>query len=85
MGKHTAKSSSLTLIANYCHQLHCKWIWMPLMFHSLDVLCVNAYLGHFRLQTDMRDWFQQKVYSVIGGDNASKSHCHGLHAAQICP
>ena len=35
------------LIANYCHQLHCQWIWMPLMFHSLDVLHVNAYLAHF--------------------------------------
>ena len=22
------------LISNYRHQLHCKWIWMPLMLHS---------------------------------------------------
>ena len=38
------------LIANYCHQLHWNRIWMPLMFHSLDVLHVNASLAHFRLQ-----------------------------------
>ena len=50
------------LIANYCHQLHCKRIWMPLMFHSLDVLHVNAYLAHFRLQTDMRDRLEQKEF-----------------------
>ena len=50
------------LIANYHHQLLCKQIWTPLMFHSLDVLHVNAYLAHFRLQTDMRDWLEQKEF-----------------------
>ena len=50
------------LIPNYHHQLHCKQIWMPLMFHSLDVLCVNAYLTHFRLQTGMRDWLEQNEF-----------------------
>ena len=35
---------------------------MPLMFHSLDVLHVNAYLAHFRLQTDMRDRLEQKEF-----------------------
>ena len=32
------------------------------MFHSLDVLHVNAYLAHFRLQTDMRDQLEQKEF-----------------------
>ena len=32
------------------------------MFHSLDVLHVNAYLAHFRLQTDMRDRLEQKEF-----------------------
>ena len=32
------------------------------MFHSLDVLCVNAFLAHFRLQTDMKDWLEQKEF-----------------------
>ena len=50
------------LIANYCHQLHCKQIWMPLMFYSLDVLYVNAYLAHFRLQTDVKDQLEQKEF-----------------------
>ena len=50
------------LIAKYHHQLHCKQIWMPLMFHALDVLCVNAYLAHFRLQTGMRDWLEQNEF-----------------------
>ena len=50
------------LIANYRHQLHCKWIRMPLMFHSLDVLHVNAYLAHLRLQTDMKDQLEQKEF-----------------------
>ena len=53
------------LIANYRHQLHCKQIWMPLMFHLLDVLPVNAYLAHFRLQTDMRDWLEQKEFVLL--------------------
>ena len=35
---------------------------MPLLFHSLDVLCVNAYLVHFRLQADMRDQLEQKEF-----------------------
>ena len=35
---------------------------MPLMFHSLDVLRVNAYLAHFRLQTNMRDQLEQKEF-----------------------
>ena len=56
------------------------------MFYSLDVLHVNAYLAHFRLQTDVKDQLEQEgVNSVIGGDNARMSHCHGLPAAQICP
>ena len=50
------------LIANYRHQLHCKQIWMTLMFHSFDVLHVNAYLAHFRLQTDMRDRLEQREF-----------------------
>ena len=35
---------------------------MPLVFHSLDVLCVNAYQAHFNLQTDMRDWLDPKEF-----------------------
>ena len=32
------------------------------MFHSLDVLFDNAYLAHFRLQTNMRDQLEQKEF-----------------------
>ena len=35
---------------------------MPLMFHSLDVLHVNAYLAHFRLQADVKDQLEQKEF-----------------------
>ena len=50
------------LISNYRHQLHCKLIWMPLMLHSLDVLCVNAYLAHVGLQTEVNNWLEQKEF-----------------------
>ena len=50
------------LISNYRHQLHCKRIWMPLMFHSLDVLCVNAYLVHVGLQTNVNNRLEQKEF-----------------------
>ena len=53
------------LIAKYRHQLRCKRIWMPLIFHSLDVLRVNTYLAHFRLQPDMRDWLEQKKFILL--------------------
>ena len=37
------------------------------MFHSLDVLQVNVYLAHCRLQADMRDQLEQKefILSVV--------------------
>ena len=38
---------------------------MPLMFHSLDVLHVNEYLVHFRLQTDMKDQLEQKEFILL--------------------
>ena len=50
------------LISNYGPQLHCKRIWMPLMLHSLDVLCVNAYLAYVGLQTDMKNRLEQKEF-----------------------
>ena len=53
------------LISNYRHQLRCKWIWMPLMLHSLDVLCVNAFLVHVGLQTDMKNWLEQKEFILL--------------------
>ena len=50
------------LISNYCHQLHCKRIWMTLMLHSLDVLRVNAYLAHVGLQTNLNNQLEQKEF-----------------------
>ena len=50
------------LISNYRHQLHCQWIWMPLMLHSLDVLCVNAYRAHVGLQTNVNNQLEQKEF-----------------------
>ena len=31
------------LISNYRHNLRCRRIWLPLMFHSLDVIRINAF------------------------------------------
>ena len=53
------------LISNYRHQLRCKWIWMPLMLHSLDELPVNAYLAHVGLQTDVNNWLEQKEFILL--------------------
>ena len=38
------------LIANYRAKLRCRRTWMPLMFHSLDILRINMYIAHHRIQ-----------------------------------
>ena len=34
------------LISNYRLKLRCRRIWMPIMFHSLDLLRTNAFVAH---------------------------------------
>ena len=38
---------------------------MPLTLHSLDVLRINAYLAHVGLQTDVKNWLEQKEFILL--------------------
>ena len=40
------------LIAYYRPKLRCQRTWMPLMFHALDILRINCFIVHERLQKE---------------------------------
>ena len=58
------------LISNYRHNLRCRRIWLPLVFHALDVLRINAFIIFNGLvdkekQLDQKDFVMAMVEKMI--------------------
>ena len=58
------------LISNYRNNLRCRGTWMPLMFHAIDIMQVNAFicynaLNHKDLQLDHKDFILSCVENLL--------------------
>ena len=58
------------LISNYRHNLRCRRIWLPLVFHALDVLRINAFIVFNGLvdkekQLDQKEFVMAMVEKMI--------------------
>ena len=57
------QENAYQFIANYCHSLRCRRIWMPIMFHALDLIRVNAYITYNSL-VEEEEGLEQKGFVV---------------------
>ena len=53
------------LIANYRPKLKCRRTWMPIMFHSFDILRINMFIIHYRIsQKKVKSTTTHKKFSM---------------------
>ena len=57
------------LISNYRHQLRSRRIWMPLFFHSLDLIRINSWIAFNECnpgkEIDQKDYVMAMVQTLL--------------------